>query len=450
VQEETKLKLLPVSVVGGDISAMPVLAAETWIHGPTKPRHVLREEEIPTEDVSLDKLAASLSYLEILPDVEVRVNVPEDVRKSAFFNADALVIDGLRSVFSGKELFVMKELALLGKPIVAAWDSWGFAWEGFMLREYLAPFGCEPLISFDAADVKTMLRALRGWKALQELRALYIGDIPSHSVLANLDLVDIHHRLGPILIHRPLEDYETTVEGVPDNKARSIAQEWQSQYRLLDERDRYLPELARVYLALKDMLTEHEANGLTVDCAFLPDVNLAPCFAFSLLIDQGIPCGCEGDTNALMMMTALMGISGRPALMGNLFENATHSDIEENIISINHDVVPPGMSCRECQLTLRDFHESRKGLTGYVELEKDSPVTVVGMNVSSTRIWATLGKVAWTKDTAHCRTSIGIRVQDAKNIGRRAFGHHQAIAYGDYRKELAIIAQILALDLEII
>lgn len=447
--KDLKVRLLPVSIVGADISEMPVLAAETWVHGPTKPRHLLRGKEIPPEDVSLKNLPSILDFVKVLPTLQIAVSFPKDLAKIPS-EADAIVIQGLRGLFSGKEIFIMKELAALGKPILAGWDNWGFGWEGFMLREYLAPFNLEPLIPFSNAEVKAILRALRGWKALKELRALYIGDIPSHSVLANFDFIDIHHRLGPILAHRSFAEYKQAVIHVGDGKARALAQEWRSKYRILDKRDEYLPQLAKVYLGLKEMLTVHQTNGLTVDCAFLPDVDLAPCFAFSLLINEGVPSGCEGDTNALMMMTLLMGISGHPALMGNLFENATHADIEDDVIVINHDVVPPDMGCKGCQITLRNFHESGKGLTGYVDLEKGQPVTIVGMNTSSTKVWATFGKVAWTEDTVHCRVSIGIKVPDAKQVGRRAFGHHQVITYGDYTGEIQIISRILGLGLEIL
>ena len=447
--KELKVRLLPVSVLGTGISDMPVLAAETWIHGPTKPRHLLRETETPPEDVSLKNLPSILDFVEVLPTLRIKTASPEDLAEIPS-EADAIIIQELRSVFSGKEIFIMKELAALGKPILAGWDNWGFGWEGFMLREYLAPFNCEPLIPFSSDEVKTILHALRGWKALQELRALYIGDIPSHSVLANFDFVDIHQHLGPILIHHSFDEYRQAVAQIADSKAQTLAQEWQNKYRVLDKRDKYLPQLAKVYLGLKEMLTTHQANGLTVDCAFLPDVDLAPCFAFSLLINEGIPSGCEGDTNALIMMTLLMGITGQPALMGNLFENTTHADIEENIVVINHDVVPPDMGCKDCQITLRDFHESGKGLTGYVDLEKNQPVTIVGLNTSSTKVWATVGKVAWTQDTVHCRTSIGIRVSDAKQIGKHAVGHHQVITYGNHKAELQVACQLLGLNLEIL
>jgi len=447
--KDLKVRLLPVSIVGVNISEMPVLAAETWVHGPTKPRHLLREKEIPSEDVSLKNLPSVLDFVEVLPTLQIGASSPEALAKIPP-ETDAIVIQGLKSLFSGKEIFIMKELAALGKPILADWDNWGFGWEGFMLREYLAPFNREPLIPFSSSEVKAILRALRGWKALKELRALYIGDIPSHSVLANFDFVDIHHRLGPILVHRSFDEYKQAVTHIGDDEAQALAQEWRSKYHILDKRDEHLPQLTKVYLGLKEMLTVHQANGLTVDCAFLPDVDLAPCFAFSLLINEGTPSGCEGDTNALMMMTLLMGISGHPALMGNLFENATHADIEDNVVVINHDVVPPDMGCKGCQITLRDFHESGKGLTGYVDLEKDQPVTVVGMNTSSTKVWATVGKVAWTQDTVHCRTSIGIRVSNARQVGKCAVGHHQVITYGDHKPELQIVCQLLGLDLEIL
>jgi len=54
--------------------------------------------------------------------------------------------------------------------------------------------------------------------------------------------------------------------------------------------------------------------------------------------------------------------------------------------------------------------------------------------------------VVWTEDTVHCRTSIGVRVRDAKRIGRESFGHHQALAYGNWTEELKMLGRILKIE----
>ena len=67
------------------------------------------------------------------------------------------------------------------------------------------------------------------------------------------------------------------------------------------------------------------------------------------------------------MMSLLMGISNQAVMMGNLNENATHEDLEKNIIVINHDVLPPSMACKGCQYRIMDFHATGKGLTGFAD-----------------------------------------------------------------------------------
>ena len=145
-------------------------------------------------------------------------------------------------------------------------------------------------------------------------------------------------------------------------------------------------------------------------------------------------------------MSILMGLSGEAALMGNLFANTTHEDIEDNVIVINHDVVPPSMGAKGKRMRLRDFHATGKGLTGFVELEEGRKVTVVGMDRNARRLWYSSGEVVWTEDTVHCRTSIGVKVKDAKRIGRESFGHHQALTCGDWTEELEMLGKVLKLE----
>jgi len=37
-------------------------------------------------------------------------------------------------------------------------------------------------------------------------------------------------------------------------------------------------------------------------------------------------------------------------------------------------------------------------------------------------------------------------VRDAKRIGRESFGHHQALAYGDWTEELEMLGTVLKVD----
>jgi len=54
-------------------------------------------------------------------------------------------------------------------------------------------------------------------------------------------------------------------------------------------------------------------------------------------------------------MAILVGLLGGAALMGNLFANVMHRDVENNVIMIIHDVVPPSMGAKDVRVKLRDF-----------------------------------------------------------------------------------------------
>lgn len=434
-----KVRLQSVNLIspGKDISQLPVLAAETWIKGPKKPRDVKRREEVPQEDVSLEKLSEKFNFLEVLPSKNIKK--VSDIDKLPR-NISAYIISGYNFGLTG-------EIAKLGKPILPRWDNWGYAWDGRFVREAVEEIGGISFVPFSSEDVKKIVRTLRAYTFLREIRALYIGDIPSNSVKdANYDFADLEEKFGIQFIHLNFDDLLKAIKKVNDREAEKVSNIWKENAEILDGREKKLKEYAKTYLGLKNLLNEYNANSLTIDCAFLPNVELVPCYSFGVLIDEGIPSGCEGDTSALLGMSILMGLSEKSALMGNLFANATHNDVENNVIVINHDVVPPSMGDKKEKIKLRDFHADKKGLTGFIKLMKGEKVTVVGMDRKAKRIWYSKGEILWTEDTVHCRTSIGIKVKDAKRIGKEGFGHHQVITYGNFGDEIEMLAKILKIE----
>ena len=414
------------------------MAEEAWgTNAPPKPRDLERAREVPPEPVDLESLSERYDFLKVLPTR--RVEKVGDV--------DALPRDVSAYLVGGWNFGLLGEVCKLGRPILTAWDSFGYSWWGRFIREFVDGTDVACFVPFGHEDVERIVRVLRAYTFLRNMRAIYVGDIPSHSVRdADYDFDDIQRRFGIRFHQLSVGDFEEAVSEVDWGEAEAVARRWAEEAEVLDGREERLPEYARIYLGLKGLIERNDANAITMDCAYLRTADLVPCYSFSKLIDEGIPSGCEGDTSALISMAILMGISGGPALMGNLFSNTTHRDIEENVIVINHDVVPPSMAGEGRKLRLRDFHATGKGLTGFVELREGAEVTVVGMDRGAGRIWYTRGKVVWTEDTVHCRTSIGVKVGDAKRIGRESFGHHQVLAYGDMADELEMLAKVLKLE----
>lgn len=425
-----------------DTDELPVAKLE-WVHGPRKPRDLIRKAQLPIEDVSVNALA-SKGIVEV--HKPLKINDPEDVSKIPN-DVDALIMGDMEDWLVDEE--VLEAIVDRGKPIIYEWDKWGRALHGRLSKLRLDRFkNAKFFIPMKGNEVLAIIKALRGIKFLRSLRILYIGNYPPRSVAVpkGFTLDHISKVFNSEIIRLDFNEYYNAVEKADEDLAKSIASKWLKEYVIMDYRENNIVHYAKLYLGLKDLLRKYNANSLTLECPGLRDAEYVPCLAFSHLIDEGIPCGCEADIPTLLTMALLMGISGEPATMGNLNENVTHSDLESNIVVINHDVITRSYGCQGCKYRIRDFHASGKGATPYVELPIGLRVTIAGMHWNLNKIWAANGEVAWTEDTIHCRISIGVRVDDALGISRNAFGHHVVLIKGDYVEELRIASSIMGME----
>lgn len=432
----SKVRLLPVELSRPDISGQGqyvpegsgFLAEEAWTHGPLQPRSAIRQKEVPAEPVDLETLAREHDLVELLPSRRVR-RVPE---------IDRLPRDVSAYVVRGANRTLLRGLCKLGRPILPDWDKFGYSWHTRGMRRCVEETGAVCLVPMGAQDVIKILRVLRVATFLREMCVLCIGDIASRNIRAEAHDFDV--------VLRSFEDLYSAVKRVDEEEAEQVGGRWSENADVLDGRQSKLPQYAKTYLGLRKLLAQAEANALTMDCAYLRTIELCPCYSFANLIDDGTPSACERDFGALLSMTILMNLSGGAALHGNLFANCTHEDIEGNVITINHDVVPPSMAGRGKQMRLRDFHATGKGLTGFVELEKGKSVTVLGLDTNTKKLWYSSGVVAWTEDTVHCRTCIGVKVPNAKRIAREFVGGHQTLGYGNWTDELEMLSRVLGFE----
>ncbi len=66
----------------------------------------------------------------------------------------------------------------------------------------------------------------------------------------------------------------------------------------------------KVYGAIKKLVQEHRLDALTIGC--YPHFMGRVCLAASLLADEGVPLGCEGDVNGAVGQLVLQLLTGQP------------------------------------------------------------------------------------------------------------------------------------------
>ena len=135
-----------------------------------------------------------------------------------------------------------------------------------------------------------------------------------------------------------------------------------------------LENAARAHLALKKMLADEDADGLTMNC--LRRGMLKPCMSFATLNGQLIPAACENDFGA--MYTQLIGqlLTGRPGFQAN-----PCYDTEANNYYASHCTCPMklhGPAGNDEQYLLRRFAHTNEGSCAIqVFWPEGEPVTVV-------------------------------------------------------------------------
>ena len=208
-----------------------------------------------------------------------------------------------------------------------------------------------------------------------------------------------------------------------------------------------LENAARAHFAIKRLLADERAAGLTMNC--LKRGMLKPCISFSALNSELIPAACENDFPA--MYTQLLGqlLTGRPG-----FQHNPCYETEKNHYYASHCTCPTrlnGLQCEQQPYLLRRFAHSNEGSCAIqVFWTPGDPVTMMRYHPGkepALDVYA--GKVV----TSHpmppaggCTTNVEIELTDRPDACM-VQGHHNLLFCGEYARKFRLFAQLYKLRL---
>ncbi len=203
-----------------------------------------------------------------------------------------------------------------------------------------------------------------------------------------------------------------------------------------------LENAARAHLALKKLLADHDADGLTMNC--LRRGMLKPCMSFSMLNDTLIPAACENDFPA--MYTQMLGqlLVGRPG-----FQHNPAFETERNHYYGSHCTCPAkayGPDGPELPYLLRRFAHTNEGSCAIQVFWKvGDPVTMVRYHPGdppALDVYA--GEVVKSHampPVGGCTTNVEIAVTDRKDACM-VQGHHNLLFVGDFARRFRHFANL--------
>ncbi|MCD6505690.1 hypothetical protein J7M22_03600 [Candidatus Poribacteria bacterium] len=299
-------------------------------------------------------------------------------------------------------------------------------------------------------DLSLLLRAIEVDYKLRHTRAVCIGEPmyePFHSPEWGYAMVRLaQEKFGLTWLQMSSESFINLWNGwrgeidISDIKGRA-----RNIYGLDDEA---LGEAKKMYLILRSILEGEEANALTINCLasiILRRLNVTPCYALSLLNDEGIPAACEADTTTLVDMLITVYASNSPGFMVNPYLFPA-----DNRLLVSHCTSPTLHrygDIRRDEFDLRTHFESNLGVAPQVFKEAGERVTITGISHDSLdKMLIISGEIEENTLFSTCRSQVIIRVNDAKEIAESYQGRHWIVVYGDHREMIGKANEVLGIQ----
>ncbi len=381
------------------------------------------------------------------PDVEfvggelLRTSADVPGLKSAVGNPDGILVFNLTSTVG----HLLRAIVDFGLPtIMFAQPYSGHDWSGVAALQKEGK-KVDVLASSDYRDILKGLAIFRTLKRLKETRILYLRNgVPNEQ-----DVEDVRQKFGPEIIsinHQRLVDAYNLID------PKDAEPEWDAwtkgALKVIEPTQEEIIKSSRLYLAMKKVMREEGARGITINCLglFYRGVLPAyPCLGFSRLNSLLRAGMCEADVPSTLTHFIFAYLVGKPGFISDpVIDTATNTVIHAHCVSATKMDGPDGP---EDPYIIRSHLEDDRGAALQVKMRIGQVITAAKLINVDTMLIST-GKIIDTPDVNRgCRTKITTQVADAQKIMENYTGGlHRVIFYGDHVREIKRLAHFMPFE----
>jgi L-fucose isomerase-like protein len=144
------------------------------------------------------------------------------------------------------------------------------------------------------------------------------------------DEFEIIKRTGARIVNLDEAELHAAAEKISEAEAEAeFEAKGLERFRTASAREEIV-ESMRYYLGMKTLIEQYGLEGFVVKC--YPHYMGKICLGYSLLSEEGIVCGCEGDANNTVMMKILYELTGCPIHNTDIL----YPDTEANTLLFSH------------------------------------------------------------------------------------------------------------------
>lgn len=281
--------------------------------------------------------------------------------------------------------------------------------------------------------IKRLLAMYNNFKAQRKLNGSRIGVIGTPSswlISSNVDYLLAKRRWGIEYTDIPLERVTEYFNNISDDEVGNACAELAEKALACREASpEDMLKAMKIYKALKQIVEEEKLTALTLSCfKLIESTGTSGCLALSLLNDEGIIAGCEGDLQSIFTMLITKTLTGQAAFMAN----PSMINARTNEIILAHCTI--GLKQTE-QFILRSHFETDMsiGIQGLLPLGDVTIVKCGGECLDE--YYLTTGRL--TENTNYinmCRTQVRIKLDSpASYFLKNPLGNHHILVHGNYK-----------------
>lgn len=276
----------------------------------------------------------------------------------------------------------------------------------------------------------------KAFAAKRSLKGKRIGVIgyPSQWLIAShTDYLLVQQRWGVSYIDIQIEEVYELFNSITDDEIGVEASIFANDAQACREgTPEDLLKAMRVYKSIRKLCDKYQLNALTLSCfEMIEKLGTTGCLALSLLNNEGIPAGCEGDLQSIMTLLMMKELTGQAGFMCNL----SNVDIHKNEIIAGHCSIPTKMTYA---YIIRNHYETQCGIS-IQGLLHEGDITVVKCGGECLdEFFVSNGRIVENTNFENiCRTQVRVKLDKPANYFlQNPIGNHHILLLGHHEREI--------------
>ncbi|HYE81680.1 MAG TPA: fucose isomerase [Clostridia bacterium] len=266
-------------------------------------------------------------------------------------------------------------------------------------------------------------------KKLSEAAIGVVGFPSDWLISSEVNYTDAQRKWGVRFKNIEIQELNQQMKEISSDRAKGTADSFAAGAALIKEpNEKDIIEGAKAYLALKALREEYEFDAMTLRCFdLILKCGTTGCLAMSLLNNEDVISGCEGDCQGVFSMLLVNILTGNKAFMAN----PAYIDFNRNEMVLAHCTIP---TCMTDRYIIRNHFESHTGVS-VQGIVGEGPVTIFKCGGTGLdKYFVASGQLIENlEDDNMCRTQLKVHLdEDISYFIRNPIANHHLVIKGDH------------------